>query len=120
MTEIRVFLGILIYRSLFPYSRHRDLWNLDIKKLIYIGLMHIIGYNCFLQLEASLHVSNSDIKEDMFSKLKPINLMLLDTYKVLWHPSSALAVDKCISRFTGRLKKMITIPSKLIPTGIKN
>ena len=42
-----------------------------------------MGYNYFLQLEASLHVLDPDIKKDMFSKLEPINLILLDTYKVL-------------------------------------
>ena len=64
-------------------------------------------------------MSDPDIKGDMFSKLEPVNSMLLNTCKVLWHPSSALAVDECMSRFTGRSKEKITIPSKPIPTGIK-
>ena len=64
-------------------------------------------------------MSDPDIKKDMFSKLEPVNLILLDIYKVLWHPSLALAVDKCISWFTGRSKEKITIPSKPIPTEIK-
>ena len=65
-------------------------------------------------------MSDPDIKGDMFSKLKPVNSMLLDTCKVLWHPNSALAMDECISRFTGHLKEKITIPSKPIPTEIKD
>ena len=56
-----------------------------------------MGYNYFLQLEASLYILDPDIKKDIFSKLKPVNLILLDTYKVLWHPSLALAVDKYMS-----------------------
>ena len=48
VAEIRVFLGILIYCSLFSYPRHRDLWNLDIRKPIYTGLIRIMGYNYFL------------------------------------------------------------------------
>ena len=65
-----------------PVRRNRDLWNLNIRKLIYIDLIYIMSRNCFLQLEASLHVSDPDIKEDMFSKLESVNLMLLDTCKV--------------------------------------
>ena len=55
----------------------------------------------------------------MFSKLEPVNIILLDTCKAFWQPSSALAVDECISQFIGRVKEKITIPTKLIPTGFK-
>ena len=48
VAEIRAFLGILIYCSLFSYLRHRDLWNLNIRKPIHTGLIHIISYNYFL------------------------------------------------------------------------
>ena len=97
MAEIRVFLGILIYHSLFSYPRHRDLWNLDIRKPIHTDLIYIMSRNYFLQLEASLHMSDPDIKRNIFSKLKSIILILLDTNKVLWYPSLALAVNKYIS-----------------------
>ena len=79
-----------------------------------------MGRNYFLQLKASLNISDPDIKKNIFSKLEPINSILLDIYKVLWHPSSALAVNKYISQFTEYLKEKITIPSKPISTGIKD
>ena len=55
----------------------------------------------------------------MFSKLEPVNLILLKIYKNIWQPSSSLAVDKCMSRFIGRAKEKITISTKPILTGIK-
>ena len=42
-------------------------------------------------------MSDPDIKRDILSKLKPINLILLNIYEVLWYPSLTLTVDKCIS-----------------------
>ena len=56
----------------------------------------------------------------MFSKLEPVNIILLNICKAFWQPSLTLAVDKCISRFTGRAKEKITIPIKLIPTRFKD
>ena len=119
VAELREFLGILIYRSLFPSPHHQDYWNLDMMKPIHTGLMYTMGRNRFLQLEANLHMSDPDIEGNIFSKLKPVNTMLQDTCKTLWKPSSSLAVDECMSRFTGRAKEKLTIVSKPIPTGIK-
>ena len=119
VTEMRAFLGILIYRSLYPHPKHRDLWNLDERKPIHKGLVHMMGRNRFLQLEASFHISDPDIKGNIYSKVEPVNSMLLDRCKMFWRSSSALAVDECMSRFTGRLKEKLTIPTKPIPTGIK-
>ena len=119
VAELRAFLGILIYRSLYPHPRHKDFWNIDPVKPTHVGLTDTLSRNRFAQLEANLYVSDPDSKGDIFSKLEPVNSMLLDTCKALWHPGSALAVDECISRFTGRAKEKITIPTKPIPTGIK-
>ena len=119
VTELRAFLGILIYRSLYPHPKHRELWNTNINKPIYTALARTLSYTQFTQLEATIHISDPDIKENIFSKLEPINLILLATYKVLWQPSSALAVNKCMSRFIEHIKKKITISTKPILTGIK-
>ena len=119
IAEIRAFLGILIYRSMYPHPKHKDLWNLNKKKSVHTGLVRTMGRNRFLQLEASFHVSDPDIEGDLYSKLEPVNSMLSDRCIAFWRPSSALAVDECMSRFTGRSKEKITIPSKPIPTGIK-
>ena len=117
--ELRAFLGILIYRSLYPHPRHKDLWNTNPLKPIHLGLTQTLNRDRFTQLEACIHVSDPDIKGDMFSKLEPVNLILLKICKDIWQPSSSLTVDECMSRFTGRIKEKITIPTKPIPTGIK-
>ena len=51
--------------------------------------------------------------------MEPLCSQLLDTAKKLWNPSSELAVDEFMVRYTGRAKEIVTIPSKPIPTGIK-
>ena len=119
VTELRAFLGILVYRSLYPHPKHRDLWNTDINKPVHTALVRTLSCTRFAQLEATIHISDPDIKGNIFSKLEPVNLMLLAICKALWQPSSALAIDECMSRFTGRAKEKITIPTKPIPTGIK-
>ena len=117
--ELKAFLNILIYRSLYPHPKHKDFWNLNPLKPVHTGLTNTLSRDHFTQLKANLHISDPDIKGDIFSKLKPINTMLLDICKVLWQPSSSLAMDECMSRFTGYTKEKITIPTKPIPTGIK-
>ena len=79
--ELKEFLSILIYCSLYLSSRHKDFWNIDIKNLIHIGLTNVISRDYFVQLEASFHASDPDIQGDVFSKLEPVNIILLDTYK---------------------------------------
>ena len=88
-------------------------------KPIYLGLIQTLSRDCFTQLEACIHVLDPDVKGDMFSKLEPVNLMLLKICKNIWQPSFSLAVNECMSRFIGRAKEKIIIPTKPILTGIK-
>ena len=60
-SELRGFLSILIYRSLYLPPRHKDFWNTDMRKLIHIELTNVMSHDCFAQLEASFHVSDPDI-----------------------------------------------------------
>ena len=82
--ELRAFLRILIYYSLYPHLKHRELWNTDINKPIYTALARTLSYTRFAQLEAIIHILDPDIKGNIFSKLEPVNLILLATYKVFW------------------------------------
>ena len=117
--ELKAFLGIPVYRSLYSTPKHKDFWTTDLEKPIHLALTKTLSRNRFAQLEAALHISNPDIKGNVFSKLEPVNSMLLDMCKVFWQPSSALAVDECMARFTGRAKEKTTIKTKPIPTGFK-
>ena len=118
-TELRAFLGVLVYRSLYPHPKHKDFWNIHTIKPVHIGLTNALSRDRFAQLESCIHLSDPDVKGDVFSKLEPVNSMLLATCKAFWQPSSTLAVDECMSRFTGRAKEKISIPTKPIPTGFK-
>ena len=43
-TELRVFFGVLIYRSLHPHPKHKDYWNsADCIKTMYVGLTNVIS-----------------------------------------------------------------------------
>ena len=84
VTEPRTFLGILVYYSLYPHLKHRELWNTNINKFIYTALTRTLSCTRFAQLEAIIHISDPDIKGNIFSKLEPVNLILLTTYKVFW------------------------------------
>ena len=46
-TELRAFLGILIYRSLYPHPKHKDYWNTDFKKPIHAGLTNALNRDRF-------------------------------------------------------------------------
>ena len=48
-----------------------------------------------------------------------MNIILLDTCKAFWQPSSSLAINECMARFIECAKEKITIPTKPIPTGFK-
>ena len=47
VTELRAFLNILTYRSLYLYLRHKDFWNIDLLKPIHIGLIKTLSYDYF-------------------------------------------------------------------------
>ena len=51
---------------------------------MYIGLIKTLSCNYFAQLEAYLYILDPDIKGDIFSKVKSINLILLKTCKAFW------------------------------------
>ena len=116
--QLKAYLGILTYHSLYVQSRRSTYWNTDIQRPVHEGLTDAISRNRFAVLEANLHISDSD-KGDCFSKLEFLNTQLLATAKILWHPGSDLAVDECMCRFTGRAKEKLTIKNKPIPNGIK-
>ena len=75
--ELKAFLGILIYRSLHSSPKHKDYWNsADDLKPMHPGLTNTLSRDRFLQIEACLHLSDPDVKGDVFSKLEPVNTML--------------------------------------------
>ena len=117
--ELKAYLGVLLYRSLYPQPGRRSYWNININRPIHEALTSSISRDRFAELEANLHLSNPDSGGDCFSKLEPLNSQLLKACKAFWHPGSALAVDECMCRFTGRTKAKLTIKNKPIPTGIK-
>ena len=65
------------------------------------------------------NLSRKRKKASIFDKLEPLNAHLLEITTELWKLSSELAVDEFMVRFTGRMKEIVIIPSKPIPTGIK-
>ena len=65
------------------------------------------------------NLSRKRKKASIFDKLEPLNAHLLEITTKLWKPSSELAINKFIVRFTGRAKEIMIILSKPILTGIK-
>ena len=120
VAELRAFLGVLIYRSVYPQSQRSSYWTINTAKPIHESLT-AISRNRFAELEAAFHLSDPETKtkSDCFDSLEPLNSYLLKTCKALWHPGSDLAINEMMSRFTGRAKEKITIKNKPIPTGIK-
>ena len=55
--------------------------------LVHLGLTKTLLRNGFLQIEATFHISDPEEKEDLFSKLKPANSMLLNTWKAYHNPA---------------------------------
>ena len=130
VAELRAYLGVLLYRSLHSEKDRSDYWTTSSKLANHQSIYGAISRDRFDQLEPTIHVAEP-IKQDtpenrrqkkktsLFDKLEPLNSHLLSVSKKLWHPSSELAVDEFMVRFTGRAKEIVTIPSKPIPTGIK-
>ena len=118
VNELKAYLGVLLYRSLYSQPERHTYWNTNITRPIHEALTSSISGDRFAELEANLHLSELG-EGNCFSKLEPLNTQLLKTCKALWHPGSELAVDEYMCRFTGRSKAKLTIPTKPIPTGIK-
>ena len=70
VTELKAYLGVLIYRSLYPQPCHKGYWTVDTNKLIHESLASSISYTHFAELEASLHVLDPDIAGNCFSKVR--------------------------------------------------
>ena len=70
VTELKAYLGVLVYRSLYPQAKREDYWTIDINKPIHESLTSSINRNRFAQLEASLHISDLDVGGDCFSKVR--------------------------------------------------
>lgn len=52
-------------------------------------------------------------------QLEPLDSYLKARAQQLWIPGTNLAVDECMTRFTGRSSSTVTLPSKPIPKGYK-
>ena len=130
VAELRAYLGILVYRSVHSEVDRSDYWTTNIKMANHQHVSEIFARTRFDQLETTIHVAKPNAtteplrkvlkkKATCFNKLEPLNTQLLNAAKCLWKPSSELAVDEFMVRFTGRIEKIVTIPVKSIPTGIK-
>ena len=71
--ELRVYLRMLIYMSLCHLPKRAAYWNTKSHKPVHKAVTMHISQNQFDELETFLHISDSDIGRDCFSKLKPLN-----------------------------------------------
>ena len=122
--ELRAYLGVLSYRSIHLEADRSDYWTTDSNLANHQSIYGAIACTRFDRLEPTFYLAppkdpKQKKKTSLFNKLEPLNSHLLSANKKFWHPSSELAVDKFMVRFTDCAKEIVIIPSKSIPTGIK-
>ena len=122
VNEFRAYLGVTIWMGLHAESSILEFWNIDpLKGPIYRQVLDYISLKRWQQIDRFFHISKPSLaqKETLFAKLEPLSDTLRQIFKKYWKPGTHLAVDEIITRFLGRAKEIVNIPSKPTPKGFK-
>lgn len=117
--EVYLFLGVLVYMSVFPLSSTSSYWDTSsttashpitrfITRERYEGI-----YHRFCTWDPT-HTFSS-----VFEKIKAWSDHIRATSLRLWRPSSHVSVDEAMVRFNGRSKDIVHLPNKPISVGYK-
>ena len=122
VNEFRAYLGVTIWMGLHAESSIPEFWNIDpLKGPIHRQVLDHISLKRWQQIDRFFHISKPSPaqKETPFAKLEPLSDTLRQIFKKYWKPGTHLAVDETITRFLGRAKEIVNIPSKPTPEGFK-
>ena len=119
--EMKIFFGLIIYMGIFPSAQVKDYWSRDTEFLFHrIGMY--LSQNRFEQLKRYFHISEpyeSLPQSQWYLKVQPLANILMTRYQYYFLPSSDVAVDEMMVRFTGRSVHTLLLRGKPIPQGYK-
>lgn len=126
LSEVYIWLAILIYIGIHTKSRIRDHWKTSkagsmhptspIMKFMTFRRFAIIFRN--IRIFPPFEVIENG-PERMIWRVSGWSNLIQDISTRLFTPGLSIAVDECMIRFTGRSKAKVTIPRKPIPIGLK-
>jgi hypothetical protein len=120
LSELRIFIAMLIYMGIFKLPSTRDYW----KNKYHYPKHNITKFmTClrFEQIKRYLHISSITDQDNktLFSKLEPLSTHIKDISQKHYIPSSNVSVDEMIARFSGRSSHTFRIKNKPTPEGYK-
>lgn len=119
-TEMRRFLGIILWMGLLPLPQVRDYWST--KTLYQNRIPHIMSRNRFEGLLGMFHVSDNEtarVQNDRLYKISNFLNLLQDKFKSSYTPEEDVCIDESNVPFRGRIYFRQYIPNKRHRYGIK-
>jgi len=122
-TELQKFLGITIMMEVIRLSNRSQYWRQDRM----VG-KNTLSFRQYRQIKRYIHISmpeatansrGSRTESPWWTKLEPLHSHSKHQSQTYFQPSTHVAVDEMMVRFTGRSKHTVRIPSKPIPVGYK-
>jgi hypothetical protein len=115
--EMRIWIGLLIYMSVFNQSRTEEYWYQKSDWPRH-PITRYMGLNRFEQIKRYFHVSLfTGARETTVERLEPVESLLKEAFQKVVTPATSVAVDEMIIRFTGRSKETIMMRGKPVPEG---
>lgn len=100
--DILIWLGIIIYGGLYKMPTIRDIWNTNETMPIH-SISLYMPMSKFERIKNFLHISDINGNNPFwYSKVEPLASHINNISKSIYIPSSNLAVDEMIVRFSGR------------------
>jgi hypothetical protein len=124
LSELKIFLAIIIYMGLFKMPSMKDYWNNKQQFPIH-NITRYMTCIRFEQIKRFLHISpidsqsQSNVSASLFPKLEPLATYIQNASKKYYIPSSNVSVDEMIARFLGRSYHTFRIKNKPNPEGFK-
>ena len=115
--ELRIWIGLLIYMSVFNQSRTEEYWY-QRSAWPRHPITRYMGFTRFEQIKRFFHVSLfTGVRETILERLEPLASLLQEAFQKVVTPATAVAIDEMIIRFTGRAKETIMMRGKPVPEG---
>lgn len=116
--ELKIWLGLVIYMSVFKIHRTSDYWSRMGDQPVNC-IMRFMGLTRFEQIKRYLHCSPpSDLPQTRFyEKMEPVSTMLQQRFQQVVAVETEVSIDECIVRFQGRSRHTVMIRGKPVPVG---
>ncbi|KAL4501545.1 hypothetical protein ABPG72_018596 [Tetrahymena utriculariae] len=118
ISEIKNYIGILIYMGVIRKPQLRMYWKLE-EKISQFSLKSYMTFERFMSIKTNFHLKYTNKKMNYLNNIKEFMKQLAQKFQTSYTPQQNLCIDESMIKFKGRTHMKVFMPLKPIRYGLK-